>query len=141
MNRRYDVRSEYGKWIKGFSRTNNNEDYKLKVTLSFKNKSNSKSCRNWVNNLCGYLKKNGIRVNGFMSVEYDSDFYNLHCHLLLWCNVKWSDCKSKIFNYWNRIGSVDIERYDVGEEYGHYIMKHIGKSENNDWCFIDDGIV
>ena len=132
------MKNEYGDFVKNFSILNNNEDYKLKVTLTDKYKVNEKGMRKWISNLSSYLSKNDIKINGFVVSEYDYSFYNLHNHLLIWSNVSWSECKSKIFNYWKKLGSVDIEKYDSKDDYGNYIMKFIGNSSNNDWDFIEN---
>jgi hypothetical protein len=132
------LKNEYGEFIKKYSIINNNEDYKLKITLTYKYKTNEKNIRKWISYLSNYLLKNNIKINGFIINEYDSSFNNLHNHLLIWSNVSWSECKSKIFNYWKKLGSVEIEKYNSKDDYGSYIMKYIGNTNNNDWDFIEN---
>ena len=134
----YRLKNEYGDFIKNYSILNNNEDYKLKITLTYKYKVNEMNVRKWMNLLSRYLIKNNIKINGFYVNEYDNSFYNLHNHLLIWCDVGWSECKSKIFNYWKKLGSVEIEKYNNKEHYGNYIMKYVDNSNNNVWDFIEN---
>ena len=46
----YRMKNEYGNFVKNYSILNNNEDYKLKVTLTYKYQTNEKNIRKCLNN-------------------------------------------------------------------------------------------
>ena len=132
MNKK--IKNEYIDFIKNYSKINYREDWKLCVDLCYKfDVYNDKLNRKWIGNLKKYLNDNNIKVDGFVVKEYDVNFSKLHNHILLWGNKDWSYLKSKIYNYWNKIGSVNIEKYDSKKFYSTYIMKHVGKNDENDW--------
>jgi hypothetical protein len=99
---------------------------------------NEKICRKWIGRLKYYLEKNNIKIDGFVCNEYDKNMIYLHNHLLLWSNIGYGLCKSFIYNYWNKIGSVNIDRYDNNLNYSSYILKYIGRENGNDWDLISN---
>ena len=133
------IKMELGNWIKDYSINNYGEDWKVCVSLGYKfGVKNDKVCRKWIGRLKNYLNKNNIIVDGFVVNEYDKNIINLHNHLLLYGNDNWSNIKSKIFNYWNKIGSVDVMKYDSSLDFNNYILKYIGRNNNNDWDLISN---
>jgi len=133
------INNELGNWIRDYSKDNYNEDWKLCVDLTYKyGVKNEKICRKWVGRLKEYLNKNDVIIDGFVVNEYDKNINYLHNHLLCWVDCSWSVGKSLIYNYWNKIGSVNIERYNVNKNYSNYIVKYIGRNYNNDWDFISN---
>ena len=54
----------------------------------------------------------------------------------MYCDTDYYKCESVIFNYWKKLGSLNIEKYDKSLGYSSYITKHINKTENNDWEFL-----
>lgn len=133
------IKIELGNWIKDYSINNYGEDWSVCVSLGYKfGVNNDKICRKWIGRLKNYLNKNNIEIDGFVVNEYDKNIINLHNHLLLYGNVNWSNLKSKIFNYWNKIGSVDVMKYDVNKDFNNYILKYVGRNNNNDWDLISN---
>ena len=133
------LKNELGNWIKDYSINQYNEDYKLCVDLTYKwEVKNQNVCRKWIGRLKKYLNKNGIKVDGFCVNEYDKNIIHLHNHLLLWIDKEDWLGKRLIYNYWNKIGSVNIEKYDRERDYSNYIVKYIGRNYGNDWDMISN---
>lgn len=133
------MKLELSNWMKDYSKINYNEDWKLCVDLTYKwNVKTDKVCRKWIGNLKNYLSKNDIIIDGFMVNEYDVNFSNLHNHLLVWSSDSWSNTQSKIFNYWKRIGSINIRQYDNTLNYTEYMTKYLGREKYNNWELISN---
>ena len=133
------MKLELSNWMKDYSKINYNEDWKLCVDLTYKWKvKTDKVCRKWLGNLKNYLSENDINIDGFFVTEYDKNFTNLHNHLLVWSSDSWSNTQSKIFNYWKRIGSLNISKYDVNSNYTEYMTKYIGRERYNSWDLISN---
>ena len=131
---------ELGKFFKDYSNNVNNEDYKLKVDLCYKNgiKSDKKS-RVYIKSLKNYLNRVGIKMNGVFVNEMSKNYF-IHNHCLIWVNCDYSLGKKYIWNYWVKkynIGSVKIDRYDSDLGYNFYMSKFIGSSEKNNYELIE----
>ena len=137
MKKYISMRNEMENFIRDYSITNYNDDYKLKVDLSYKyDVRNDKVWRKWIGRLKKYLNKNDIFIDGFVVSEYDVNMKSLHNHLLIYSDVDYYKVESKIFNYWKNIGSLRIEKYDRDLNYSSYLCKHLNKSNNNNWEFL-----
>ena len=125
------------KFINDYSINQYGKDYNVKLDLTYKYPIKHNSVwRKWVGNLKKYMNKNDIFCDGFVISEYDSNYTTLHNHILMYCDTDYYKCESVIFNYWNKLGSLNIEKYDKNLGYSSYITKHINKTENNDWEFL-----
>jgi len=128
----YKMNNEVGNWIKNYPINQYGEDYKLCVDLTYKyGVKNESVCRKWIGGLKNYLNKNGVDVDGFVVNEFDSNVINLHNHLLLWVNSSYSKSKNLIYNYWNKLGSVHIMKYDSNLNYSGYMCKFLGRNDSN----------
>ena len=131
------MRNDLSNFIENYSIQNYNKDYNVKLDLTYKYPIKHNSVwRKWVGNLKKYMNKNDIFCDGFVISEYDRNISSLHNHILMYCDTDYYKCESVIFNYWNKLGSLNIEKYDKNLGYSSYITKHINKTENNDWEFL-----
>jgi len=128
---------ELGNFIKDYSIKNYKEDYKVKCDLSYKYiVKNDKVWRKWISRLKKYLNNNNIIVDGFVVSEYDKNLSSLHNHLLIYSDVDYYILESKIYNYWKNIGSLKVEKYNRNQNYSSYLVKHLNKTNNNNWEFL-----
>ena len=129
--------SEMIKFVNEYSINNYGNDYNMCVDLTYKYPiKNESKCRTFISRLKSYLNKNSVFIDGIFVNEYDSNFSGLHNHLLLYSDSDFSTSKGLIFNYWKNIGLSNINQYDRNGNYGNYIVKHLNKTENNNWDFI-----
>ena len=132
------MRNDLSNFIENYSIQNYNEDYNVKLDLTYKYPIKHNSVwRKWIGNLKKYMNKNDIFCDGFVISEYDRNISSLHNHILMYCDTDYYKCESVIFNYWKKLGSLNIEKYDKSLGYSSYITKHINKTENNDWEFLN----
>ena len=130
---------ELGNFIKDYSIKNYKEDYKVKCDLSYKYVvKNDIVWRKWIGRLKKYLNKNNIFCDGFVISEYDSNYTSLHNHILMYSDKDYYLVEGYIFNFWNKIGSCRIEKYNSDLDYSYYLSKHINKTENNVFDFIEN---
>jgi len=134
-----NINNEMGDFIKNYSINNYGIDYNMKVDLTYRYRIKKESkCRMWIGRLKNYLNKKDVNVSGIFVNEYDSNFSSLHNHLLLYCDKDYYLVEGYIFNFWNKIGSCKIEKYDSDLDYSYYISKHLNKTENNVFDFIEN---
>ena len=125
------------KFFKNYIKLLVNEDYKLKVDLTYSYSTKSeKVSRKWIKNLKEYLKSKNVRMEGVYVNELNKS-YELHNHCLIWVDCDWSYGKSLIFNYWKKIGSLKVDKYNNELNYTDYMVKHINVNESNNWEFIE----
>jgi len=135
---RYTYNNQLSDWVKDYSLNTKDEDYKLCVDLTYKyNVKSHHQCRKWVNNLKNYINDKGYQIDGIMVTESNHNKH-LHNHCLVWGDFEWSVGKSLIYNYWNKIGSCLIRKYDDSLGYHIYITKFINQSLNNEWDIISN---
>lgn len=128
---------ELGNFIKDYSIKNYKEDYKVKCDLSYKYVvKNDIVWRKWIGRLKKYLNKNNIFCDGFVVSEYDKNLSCLHNHLLIYSDVDYYLLENRIYNYWKNIGSLKVEKYNRNLNYSSYLVKHINKTNNNNWEFL-----
>jgi 5S rRNA maturation endonuclease (ribonuclease M5) len=128
---------ELGNFIKDYSIKNYKEDYKVKCDLSYKYVVKKDIVwRKWISRLKKYLNKNNIFCDGFVVSEYDRNLNSLHNHLLIYSDVDYYILESKIYNYWKNIGSLKVEKYNRNQNYSSYLVKHLNKTNNNNWEFL-----
>ena len=139
MKKYISMRNEMENFIRDYSIKNYNDDYKLKVDLSYKyDVRNDKVWRKWIGRLKKYLNKNDIFLDGFVVSEYDVNMKSLHNHILMYSDSDFYLTKGKIYNYWKRIGFCNIDEFDENGTQLEYITKHLYKTENNNLSFMND---
>lgn len=132
-----NYKNELGEWIKNYSKNQYGEDYKLCVDLTYKfDVRNDRITRKWIKNLKEYVNSKNYLIDGIYVNEYNGN-KTIHNHLIVWMDCNWSEGKKIIFNYWNKIGSCNIEKYNNNLNYSNYITKSIGNQFYNDWNFIN----
>ena len=102
----------------------------------------SSAACNWIsskNSIIEFITLSSNILNYKEAVnEYDSNFSSLHNHLLMYSDKDYYLVEGYIFNFWNKIGSCRIEKYNSDLDYSYYLSKHINKTENNVFDFIEN---
>lgn len=139
LKMRDNINSEIGKFFKEYNLNNYGIDYNMKVDLTYKYPIKKESmCRSWIGKLKKFLNKKDVFISGIFVNEYDSNFSSLHNHLLMYSDKDYYLVEGYIFNFWNKIGSCRIEKYNSDLDYSYYLSKHINKTENNVFDFIEN---
>ena len=132
-----NYKKSLAKFFKNYIKLLVNEDYKLKVDLTYSYSTKSeKVSRKWIRNLKEYLKSKDVRLEGIYVNELNKS-YELHNHCLFWVDCNESYAKSLIFNYWKKIGSLKIDTYNKDLNYTDYIVKHLNVNESNTYELIE----
>jgi hypothetical protein len=125
---------EMESFVKDYSINQYGKDYNVKLDLTYRYPIRNDSVwRKWIGRLKKHLNSKEIFCDGIVVSEYDNNFNGLHNHLLMYCDTDYYKCESVIFNYWKNIGSLNIEQYDSNLGYSSYIVKHLNKTNNNNW--------
>jgi hypothetical protein len=133
-----NYKKSLSKFINDYIKLLVKEDYKLKVDLTYSYYTKSeKVSRKWIKNLKNYLKSKDVRMEGIYVNELNKS-YELHNHMLIWVDCDWSYAKSLIYNYWHKIGSLKIDKYNKDLNYTDYMVKHINVNEANSWEFLEN---
>ena len=88
--------------------------------------------RNNIKRLFKNLYNEDNKIDGFIINEYDSNFSNIHHHLIIKSDLKERDFSKIISKSWDKIGLSDLKVYDSKLDYCNYIVKHYGKGEENE---------
>lgn len=133
-----NYKEEMIKFFKNYIKTIVNEDYKVKVDLTYSYyKVNDKLSRKWIRNLKNYFNSKGFRLEGLYVNEF-SKSYKLHNHCVFWFDCDLDLGKKLIKDYWKKIGCLDIESYNNEENYCEYMLKYIDYNKNSSWEFLEN---
>jgi hypothetical protein len=133
-----NYKSEMIKFFKNYSKTIVNEEYKVKVDLSYSyGKVNDKLSRKWIRNLKNHFNSKGFRFEGLYVNEF-SKLYRLHNHCVFWFSCDLDLGKKLIKDYWKKIGTTDIDSYNPNENYCEYMLKYIDYNSKSSWEFIEN---
>jgi len=126
-------------WVRDYSLNNYNEDYNMMVTLTYgKPLKYDYQCEKPLRRLRDYLLNKDVFIDGVITTEYNSNYKNLHNHILLYSNSDFYLTKGMIYNFWKRIGNCQIDKFDTNGIQMEYITKHLYKTQNNNLSFIND---
>lgn len=116
---------------------NDGKDYVGFVSLTYHQSVKSDGrVRLMLKRLKDFLEKKYIKINGVFVNEYSLEG-NIHNHLLVYSNVSFGNFKKELFNFWRKVGSVRCEKYDRELNGYSYLVKHINKTNFNNWDLID----
>jgi len=129
-------RKVLGNWIRDYSKNNYGKEWDYCLGLSYR--FNAKNMR-WRNSIKGlirnlYLEDNNL--NGFIVNEYDSNFQNIHHHLIIKSDLLESKMQVIVNKNWNNKGLSDLKIYNKEMFYCNYISKHYNKNEENEFDLI-----
>lgn len=133
-----EYKTELSSFIKNYPKLNYNEEWKLFVSLTYKSPIYSDVLgRKKLKGMMNHIKRKKIDCKGIFCNELDSNLNSLHHHLLLHSNKPISYLKDEIWNYWKYNGWCDIQNVKDNESVSIYITKHLGKTNINDWDFLE----
>jgi len=127
-----EMRSSLGSFISDYSKNKYNKDWDYCLGLSYRYNVKNLKWRNNIKGLFKNLYNEDNKIDGFIINEYDSNFSNIHHHLIIKSDLKERDFSKIISKSWDKIGLSDLKVYDGKLDYCNYIVKHYGKGEENE---------
>jgi hypothetical protein len=127
-----EMRSSLGSFISDYSKNKYNKDWDYCLGLSYRYNVKNLKWRNNIKGLFKNLYNEDNKIDGFIINEYDSNFSNIHHHLIIKSDLKERDFSKIISKSWDKIGLSDLKVYDSKLDYCNYIVKHYGKGEENE---------
>lgn len=132
------MRCSLGNWIRDYSNNNYGKDWNYCLTLSYRYNVKNMKWRNNVKGLFRNLQIKDNNIDGFISNEYDSNFRNIHHHLIIKSDLIEKDFSKIIRKNWDKNGLSDLKVYYRELDYCNYIVKHYNKLDENEFDFIKD---
>ena len=131
-----EMRSSLGSFIRDYSKNRYNKDWDYCLGLSYRYNVKNLKWRNNVKGLFKNLYSKDNKIDGFIINEYDSNFSNIHHHLIIKSDLIEKDFSKIISKSWDKIGLSDLKLYNSELDYCHYIVKHYSKGEENEFNMI-----
>ena len=130
------LRSDLGSWIREYSLNKNGKDWDYCLGLSYRYNVKNMKWRYKIKGLFKDLYQKDKNIDGFIFNEYDSNFYNIHHHLIIKSDLKENEFSKILKRKWDDVGLSDFKKYNNKLDYCNYIVKHYTKSEENEFDMI-----
>ena len=131
-----EMRSSLGSFISDYSKNKYNKDWDYCLGLSYRYNVKNLKWRNNIKGLFKNLYNEDNKIDGFIINEYDSNFSNIHHHLIIKSDLIDKDFSKIISKSWDKIGLSDLKLYNSELDYCNYIVKHYNKGEENEFNMI-----
>ena len=131
-----EMRSSLGSFISDYSKNKYNKDWDYCLGLSYRYNVKNLKWRNNIKGLFKNLYNEDNKIDGFIINEYDSNFSNIHHHLIIKSDLIEKDFSKIISKSWDKIGLSDLKLYNSELDYCNYIVKHYNKGEENEFNMI-----